>query len=46
MHEEMGLAPYRDLYRLLTIRISKDRLNVKKHRSIYLDFSNGLRKKV
>jgi hypothetical protein len=46
MHEEMGLALYRDIYRSLTIRISKDCFNVKKHRSLYLDFSNGLRKKV
>jgi hypothetical protein len=29
MYKEMGLALYRDLYRLLTIRISKDRFNVK-----------------
>jgi hypothetical protein len=28
----MGLALYRDLYRSLTIRISKDRFNGKKHR--------------
>ncbi len=38
----MGLALYRDLYGSLTIRISKDRFNVKK----YLDFSKGLRKEV
>jgi hypothetical protein len=42
----MGLALYRYLYRSLKIRISKDRFNVKKHRGLYLDFSNGLRKKV
>jgi hypothetical protein len=29
MYKEMGLALYRDLYRSLTIRISKDRLNLK-----------------
>jgi hypothetical protein len=46
MYKEMGLALYRDLYRSLTIRISKDRFNVKKHRGQYLDFSNSLRKKV
>ncbi len=33
MYQEMGLALFRDLYRLLTIRISKDRFNVKKQRS-------------
>jgi hypothetical protein len=37
---------YRDLYRSLTIRTSKDPFNVKNHRGLYLDFSNGLRKKV
>ncbi len=46
MYKEMGLALYRDLYRSLTIRISKNCFNVKKHRGLYLDFSNGLRKKV
>jgi hypothetical protein len=46
MYKEMGLALYRDLYRSLTIRISKYRFNVKKHRGLYLNFSNGLRKKV
>jgi hypothetical protein len=46
MFKEMGLALYRDLYRLLMIRISKDPFNVKKHRDLYLDYSNGLRKKV
>jgi hypothetical protein len=30
MYKETGLALYRHLYRLLTIRISKDRFNVKK----------------
>jgi hypothetical protein len=34
----MGLALYHDLYQSLTIRISKDRFNVKKHRTLYLDF--------
>ncbi len=46
MYKEMGLALYRDLYRSLTIRISKDRFNVKKHPGLCLDFSNGIRKKV
>jgi hypothetical protein len=46
MYKEMGLALYRDLYRSLAIRISKDCFNVKKHRGLYLDFSNGQRKKV
>ncbi len=41
----MGLALYRNLYLSLTIRISKDCFNVKKHHGLYLDFSNGLRKK-
>jgi hypothetical protein len=45
MYKKMGLALYRNLYRSLTIRISKDRFNVKKHRGLYLDFSNSLRKK-
>jgi hypothetical protein len=31
MYKEMGLALYSDLHRLLTIRIFKDRFNVKKH---------------
>jgi hypothetical protein len=44
MYKEMGLALYRDLYRSLTIRISKDRFNVKKHCALYIDFSKGLRK--
>ncbi len=44
MHKEMDLALYRDLYQLLTIWISKDLFNVKKHRGLYLDFSSGLRK--
>jgi hypothetical protein len=44
MYKEMGLALYSDLYRSLTIRISKDPFNVKKNRGLYLDFSNGLRK--
>jgi hypothetical protein len=43
MDKEMGLALYSDLYRSLTIRISRDRFNVKKHRALYLDFSKGLR---
>jgi hypothetical protein len=45
MYKDLGLACplYRDLYRSLTIRISKDRFNVKKHRALYLDFSKGLR---
>jgi hypothetical protein len=30
MYKEMGLALYRDLYRLMLIRISTDRFNVKK----------------
>jgi hypothetical protein len=30
MYKEMGLALYLDLYRSLTIRITKDRFNVKK----------------
>ena len=38
----MGLALYRDLYRSLTIRISKDRFNVKKHRSLYLNWPTFL----
>jgi hypothetical protein len=42
----MSLALYRDLYQSLTIRISKDRFNVKKHRGLNLDFSNVLWKKV
>jgi hypothetical protein len=46
MYKEMGLALYRDLYRSLTIRISKDCFNVKKRCGLYLDFSNGLRKRV
>jgi hypothetical protein len=46
MYQEMGFALYLDLYQSLTIRISKDCFNVKKHRGLYLDFSNGLRKKV
>ncbi len=46
MYKEMGLALYRNLYQSLTIRISKDRFNVKKHHGLYLDFSNGLRKEV
>jgi hypothetical protein len=45
MYTETGLALYRDLYRLLMIRISKDHFNVKKHRGLYLDFSNVLREK-
>jgi hypothetical protein len=44
MYKEMGLALYRDLYQSPTIRISKDRFNVKKHCGLYLYFSNGLRK--
>jgi hypothetical protein len=44
MYKEMGLALYRDLYRSLTIRISEDHFNVKRHRGLYLDFSKGLRK--
>jgi hypothetical protein len=44
MYKEMGLALYRDLYRSLTIRISKYCFNVKKHRALYLDFLKGLRK--
>jgi hypothetical protein len=43
MYKEMGLALYRDLYPSLTIRISKNRFNVKKHRALYLEFSEGLR---
>jgi hypothetical protein len=39
MYKEMGLALYRDLNLSLTIRISKDRFNVKKHCGLYLDFS-------
>ncbi len=44
MYKEMGLALYRDFYRSLTIRISKDRFNLKIHCGLYLDFSKGLRK--
>jgi hypothetical protein len=36
MYKKMGLALYRDLYQSLTIRISKDHFNVKKHRGLYL----------
>ncbi len=46
MYKEIGFALYRDLYLSLTIRISKDCFNVKIHRGLYLDFSNGRRKKV
>jgi hypothetical protein len=43
MDKEMGLALYRDLYRSLTIRIFRDRFNVKKHHTLYLYFFKGLR---
>ncbi len=46
MYMEMGLALYRDLYRSLTIRVSKDHFNAKKHHGLYFDFSKGLRKEV
>ncbi len=44
MYKEMGLALYHDLYCTLMIWISKDCFNVKKHRGLYLNFSNGPRK--
>jgi hypothetical protein len=43
MDKDMGLALYRDLYQSLTITISRDRFNVKKHHALYLNFSKGLR---
>jgi hypothetical protein len=45
MYKDMGLALYSDLYQSLTIRISKDCFNVKKHRTLYLDFFIGLSSK-
>jgi hypothetical protein len=43
MDNDIGLALHRDLYALLSITISRDRFNVKKHRALYLYFSKGLR---
>jgi hypothetical protein len=40
--KDIGLA-YRNLCRSLTITISRDRFNVKKHCALYLNFSKGLR---
>ncbi len=39
MYKEMGLALYCNLYRSLTIRISKDCFSVKKHHALDHDFS-------
>ncbi len=41
--KDKDLALYHDLCRSLSITISRDRFNVKKHSALYLDFSTGLR---
>jgi hypothetical protein len=43
MDKDIDLALYHDLCRSLSITISRDRFNEKKHRALYLDFSKGLR---
>ncbi len=43
INNDKDLALYRDLCRSLSITISRDRINVKKHPALYLDFSKGLR---
>jgi hypothetical protein len=43
MDKDIDLALYRNLCRSLSITISRDCFNVKKHHTLYLDFSKGLR---
>ncbi len=46
MDKDKDLALYRDRCRSLSITISRDGFNAKKHRALYLDFSKGLSSKV
>jgi hypothetical protein len=43
MDKDIDLALYRNLCQSLSIMISRDLFNVKKHRALYLNFSKGLR---